>query len=242
MSELGEPEKESIRQTDIYKVNKEILDYYLTKITKLSSKVGPAPPSEFVYATGYEAFKKNCSDFSERWNEAKKVSQILRDLKTFDGLVGIPSELLAMNKMLVYLGLVESLGVALADMVLILLMANEKEIHSRGPMTKHIQKVDELDKIDLGYKLDFLKGEELSLFTEFINSDVRNNIAHLKFSIQKNGEIRKRDGSPIHIDKDILKFWHGVKTLTLVFEDIGFLKWFDGELGYKESEVKEEKE
>lgn len=173
----------------------------------------------------FEHFKQMCDDFKEKWEEAKKASKILRGLKTYS--FEPSSEYSSMSKMLTCLGLVESLGVALADMVLILLIANGKEVHTRRPMTKHVTKARELENIDLVYKLDFLEDEGLDLFGKFINRDVRNHIAHLKFTIRDNGEIRKRDGSPIDIDKNISGFWVGVDTLELVFEDIGLLKWFE---------------
>ena len=213
MSEISE--KNEIRQSAKYKTARKILGRLYLNIEKAK---------EFGFPH-FEHFKQMCDDFKEKWEEAKKASKILRGLRTYSFE---PSrEYSSMSKMLAYLGLVESLGVALADMVLILLIANGTEVHTRGPMTKHVTKARELENIDLVYKLDFLEDEGLDLFGEFINRDVRNHIAHLKFTIRGNGEIRKRDGSPIDIDENISEFWVCVDTLMLVFEDIGLLKWFE---------------
>jgi len=169
-----------------------------------------------------EKFEKNCLEFYEKWQESKRISEILRGLKT---RVEYPSDVYkSMSKLLVYLGLVESLGVALVDMALMLLIATGKEVHTRGAFTKHVTSFKELADIDLGYKLDFLESEGLDLFKRFINRDLRNHIAHLKFTIENNGEIRKRNGVPIHIDNEISRFWDGVDTLKLVLEDSGFLE------------------
>lgn len=198
-------------------------------IVVIRKKIDLTRPLEFAermeFHPHYADFKQNCQEFKEKWEEAQKVSKILRGLKTRTRYPSLEYE--SMSKMLVYLGLVESLGVALADIVLILLIANEREVHTRGPLTKHVTKARELEKIDLAYKLDFLEDEGLDLFRKFINRDVRNHIAHLKFTIQDNGEIRKRDGSPIDIDVNISRFWGGVDILMLVFEDIRLLKWLE---------------
>jgi hypothetical protein len=231
MSEISEERKNEIRQSEDYKTAKKILDPLYHNIVGLKKKIDLALGFEFTerleFHPHYADFKQNCQDLKEKWDEAKKVSKILRDLKTYS--FDPSHEYAPMMKMLAYLGLVESLGVALADMVLILLIANGKEVHTRGPMTRHVTRATELEKIDLAYKLDFLEDEGLELFAEFINRDVRNHIAHLKFMIRDNGEIRKRDGSPIDIDANISRFWDGVETLMLIFEDIGFLKWFEKE-------------
>lgn len=42
------------------------------------------------------------------------------------------------HKLLVYLGLVESLGVTLLNVTLVLLIASGEEVHTRGPYTKHV--------------------------------------------------------------------------------------------------------
>lgn len=228
MSDISEHRKREIRQSEDYETVKKILDPLYYNIVALRRKIDLTQPIEFAerleFHPHYADFQKNCQEFREKWGEARKVSRLLRGLKTAD----YPSlEYESMSKMLSYLGLVESLGVALADAVLILLIANEREVHTRGPMTKHVTKTRELEKIDLAYKLDFLEDEGLDLFARFIDRDVRNHIAHLKFTIQNNGKIKKRDGSPINIDRNISRFWDGVDTLMLVFEDIGLLKWFE---------------
>lgn len=231
MSELSEPEKENIKQSKDYKATKPILEAFLTTITKLRPKVSVAFPPEYVYGTRYGTFKKNCSDFSERWKETKRVSKILKDLKMLDELQEIPAKFGAMNKMLIYLGLVESLGVALMDIVLLLLIANEREVHTGGRFSKHATKLNQLEKIGLANKLDFLNSEGLGIFGTFIDRDIRNHIAHLNFTINEDGVIEKKDRghTRIRIEHKISEFLRGVDILTCVFEDIGLLQWFEGD-------------
>lgn len=228
MNSIGEEDKERIRQSDEYKKTKAILDFHFTQVTKASSKVGPVLPPEYVFGTRYEMLKKNCGDFVERWEEAKRISEILRDMKNLDASATILPKFRAMNKMLVYLGLVESLGVSLADIVLVLLIANEKEVHTESRSSRHVARIKELEDIELGYKMAFLKEEGIEIFSRFINKTTRNKIAHLDFTIDDKGIITSGENyEPIKIDECIDDFWKGVRTLELVFEDIGFAEWFE---------------
>ena len=169
-----------------------------------------------------EKFEVNCVEFYEKWQESEQVSRILRNLKT---QVTYPDAVYSsMNKLLVYVGLIESLGATLVDMTLMLFIGAGKEIHTKGAYTKHVTSFKELANIELGYKLDLVKTEGLEIFNKFINRELRNIVAHLRFKIQDYGEIRKMDGNPIHIDEEISKFWGGVDTLKLILEDLRFLE------------------
>jgi hypothetical protein len=232
MSSLSEERKNEIRQSEDYKTEKDILNPLFSAIAHprieqnrdfLSILEGYGASKRISWHPNLLDFKQNCKELGYKWEDAQKVSKILRGLKTARYM---SREYESMSKMLAYLGLVESLGVAISDISLILLIANGKEVHTRGPMTKHVTKARQLDEIDLAYKIDFLKDEGLD-FGKFIDRDVRNHVAHLRFTIQEDGRIVRRDGSPIDINAAITKFWTGVDTFMLVLEDIGFLKWFN---------------
>jgi len=231
LSSLSEERKNEIRQSEDYKTEKEILSPLF--LTIANPRFEQSTDSSLIlegYGTSTRIswhpklldFRQNCRELIDKWEDAQKVSKILRGLKTANYE---SSEYESMSKMLSYLGLVESLGVAISDMTLILLIANGKEVHTRSPMTKHVTKARQLDEIDLIYKIDFLKDEGLD-FGKFIDRDVRNHVAHLRFTIQEDGRIVKRDGSPIDINAAITKFWTGLDTFILALEDIGFLTWF----------------
>jgi len=219
MSENEGREKNMIRQTEKYIETKRILQSLFDNAVISGNKRGAFLP------TRYETFVENCKDFYDKWQESHEISEILRDMKS--EVVYNNDKLKSMSKMLAYLGLVESLGVTLTDMVLILFIANGIDVHTRGPFTKHVKSFKELKDIDLKYKTDFLKDESLNLFQSFPNQEVRNIIAHLKFRIGNNGQIMKPDGSELNIDDEISKFWDDVDLLKLVFEDIGFMRWLE---------------
>jgi len=160
-------------------------------------------------------------EFNEKWQEAEKISRILKDLKA----ATYPTKKLeSMSKMLAYLGLVESLGVTLLDMVLLLLIGYGHEVYTRGRHAKHVTSFKELTEIDLAFKLDFLKDNRINIAQKIVNRRLRNNIAHLKFRILENGDIRARNNRMIHIDDAISRFWSAADTLKLVFEDCKLLR------------------
>jgi len=232
---LNETRKKELRQSRDYKKTRKILDNMFVNIAKLRTKAGPTLPSEYVFHTEYPIFKKNCREMWRKWKEAQRISRILRELKTE---VRYPNdELKSMANMLAYLGLVESLGVTMMDMMLLFLMAHGRELHTRGYPTKHVETFEELEKVwNLDYKLSFLNSSGLSIFKKkIVDTKTRNIIAHLNFTIEKNtGVIRGRRNKIIDINEKISNFWEGIDTLDLVLEDIGFLGWLKQKvLGYE---------
>ena len=215
MSEISETRKSELRQSEDYKKTKEILGKLYDNVTNLQSEMG------FLSAR-YKIFWKNSNELEDKWDDAEEVSIILRRLK---GEVQYPNERLkSMSKMLAYLGLVESLGTTLMDVALLLFIANGTEVHTRG-LVRHVTKLEELKDVDTGYKLKMLHDEGLDIFQKLFNQDIRNVIAHLKFKIDDDGNIRQTDNSPIHIDEKISDFWYAVDVFNLVLQDIGFLRF-----------------
>lgn len=227
MSEHDERRKSLLRQSQNYKETKDILHTMFEKIRSTRD-------DKYAYSR-YANFMKDCMTFHEKWKDVQEISEVLRGLKT--DVQYNNSKLQSMSKMLAYLGLVESIGRTLMDIVVIMHVATGKDVHTKKPYLRHIESFEELKNVDLWYKLEFLKREGLSIFGKSINRDVRNTIAHLKFKIEKNGEIRKLDGSPINIDKVISEFWEGVDTLMLVLKDIDFIQLLEALQDKKKEDV-----
>ena len=197
---------------------KETGEYEILK-KRLSRLVSRIPLS---YVDNQELFEKNKQEITDRWKRAVEISETLRDLKS---VTHQDDRLKSMSKMLAYLGLVESLGATIVDMVLIVLMINGEEVHSRGAYTHHIKSFEELRDLDLAFKLDFLKDEGFN-FNEIINRNLRNDIAHLKFTISETGDIRTNN-NPVDINLEITKFWDGVETFRRIFDSVEYFKMFD---------------
>ena len=207
---------EALRKSDDYKETKKILDAMITKIIYTMPKYDMMRlPSRRLL------FDQNCVEFNDKWQEAEKVSRTLRGLKA----ATYPTKKLeSMSKMLAYLGLVESLGVALLDMVLLLLIGYGHEVHTRGRHTKHVTSFEELADLSLWFKLTFLKDNNINIAHKIVNLELRNIIAHLKFRVSENGDIKDPGNNTIQIDDEISRFWSAADTLKLVFEDCRLLQ------------------
>jgi hypothetical protein len=173
----------------------------------------------------HEFFQKNCVDIYEKWKEIAELSNILGDMKR--DVKYSTEKHKSIGKMLSFMGLVESLGNALADMLLILFIANGKAVHTRFPYVRHVNSFFELKQLDLDYKLYLLKGENVSVISKILNLDLRNVVADLEFSVDENGIITDHGNNIIQIDQHIADFWDGVDTLMILFEDLEFPRWLE---------------
>jgi len=207
-----------------YKESQRILRDLFGSVYQLKPKGVPFPAV-------VELAQENCRDLLEKFEEAERMSGILRNLKTEQIVGQLPPESSSMIKMLVYLGLVESLGVTLADIVLMLLIANGEDVHTRGPFTRHIKSFKELGEVELGYKLELLEQANLGIFQKILGREIRNNVAHLKFRIGEDGSIQGMGGNPINIDDALHKFWISVYRIMMILEEIGFMKWIRSKAG-----------
>jgi hypothetical protein len=197
-----------------------------------------------IQSTDYEKTKKTLSKLMRHippefwdmrgelgglWDNAGKTSLNLQYLKTDAVTQSLPQESKPMIKMLVYMGLVESLGVAFIDMALMLLIANGQEMHTRGPYIRHVSSLKELQRLDLAYKLNFLRNYELPLFSEIVNRELRNEVAHLKFKIESDGTVRDSKGALVDINKAIERFWKTIMDIQLIFDGCGFTRFLTSE-------------
>jgi hypothetical protein len=205
-------EIESLKRTEDYQHTKK-------KIERLSLVLGVHPDVANIYPSRYLQFRNMLPEALKKHTESVEMSRILREVKSQIEHDNLQRE--SMNKMLGYLGLVESLGVSYADIVLTLSIASGSDLHTKGTATKHVTSFEDLQTLDLNYKLDFLEKEiGLPIFKTMINRTYRNYIAHLNFRIDTSGTIRDNGNSQIAIDDAISSFWKCVDILELVFQDI----------------------
>ncbi len=105
-----------------------------------------------------------------------------------------------MYLLFVYLGVIESVGNSLVDILVMLLVANGRDFHIEcrytTPRIRHVTSIRDLEaeKIPLGTKLSFLEDNGIKELTSLIDTELRNSIAHLNFEI-KNDEIHVK-GQP----------------------------------------------
>jgi len=86
-----------------------------------------------------------------------------------------------------YLGMVESVGDIIVNFLVMLLVANGKDFHINAPRIKHVYSLDDLEKtyVPLGHKLEFLRYYGIKTIPSIIDSNLRNDIAHFNFKIEK---------------------------------------------------------
>ncbi len=103
-------------------------------------------------------------------------------------------------KMFMYLGLVESLGVAFINLIMLLLITCGSDFHIEQhhhiPRIIHAETIEDLQSTSIGLssKVEFLKNNGLTRTSKLVNTDLRNKIAHLNLSeneIDENGVISK---------------------------------------------------
>lgn len=193
---------------------------FITSITK--SKTTP----EFV------RFKQISHEWNKRFQKAvttagsvESVQKLMHPL--FQELQARPENrrLLAVLNLYRYLGLVESLGVALLDLIVWLLVANGRDLHVERvhdvPRIVHVAKFKDLDSrnVTLGMKLGFLERNELKKTSKFIDRNLRNDIAHLDFSIDNVGKISTGHSNDVNIYERIDTFIRNFMKINLILTE-----------------------
>jgi hypothetical protein len=126
----------------------------------------------------------------------------------------------------VYLGLVESFGNCIAEIVSMLIIANGNEFHierKRGvPRIKHVTSIDDFEKetISLGVKLAFLEDNNVKKLPSIINSKLRNLIAHFNFEIRKDGIYVKGQPAIPLIWGNLAKLTQAIRTTNSLLEEL----------------------
>lgn len=111
-----------------------------------------------------------------------------------------------------YLGYVESVGHTMTNMIVMILVLCGKEFHvvERKWKVKHVTSIKELERrsISLTPKLDFLKENNIKEFSAAVDSELRNNIAHMDFQLEgKEIYIRGKPASSEIVKASANLFW-----------------------------------
>jgi hypothetical protein len=141
--------------------------------------------------TDYDLFRRAVLDFHKRTQRTLDIVELISN----GGLApGGPQHSLkdTIYNLFAYMGLVESVGNVVLDMVVMLLVANGRDFHIECqhtvPRVKHAVQIGDLEdeRVPLTAKLNFLKENGIAVLASTIDSDLRNIIAHLKFNIKDN--------------------------------------------------------
>jgi len=133
----------------------------------------------------FRIFKQAQGHFRTRYDRAWKIFNAL-----FAAFLANPEQTSAL---FVYLGLVESLGNCIVDVIVMILIANGRDFHIERlhttPRIKHATSIEDLEKerVALTTKLNFLRDNGIEELPSIIDSTLRNDIAHLNFNVKEDG-------------------------------------------------------
>jgi hypothetical protein len=160
---------------------------------KIKSELEPFLEGIRTKQADFELFKKAYLYFNKRMGRAVRTAISLTAESE-----KVKSDIFYL---FLYLGLVESLGNSVVDLVVLLLVANGRDFHIEcqhtTPKIKHALSIRDLEteKVPLTTKLNFIRDNNLGFLASLVDTKLRNIVAHLKFEIKdSNIYVRTRKG------------------------------------------------
>jgi hypothetical protein len=156
----------------------------------------------------YELFRQSLPDFKKRFIRATYILELIGEKGAKEPRASFTN---TVYNLFAYLGIVESLGNTVVDMVVMLVVANGRDFHIERlhgtPRVKHALSIMDLEKeiVPLTTKLRFLAENGLPKLARIIDSQFRNDIAHFKFDV-KGDKIFIR-GKPVDAFSVNSLFW-----------------------------------
>lgn len=180
----------------------------------------------------YIQLKENAVEWYDRFVKAIKISGKVSSIQKFRLATKEP-QLIATLKLFEYLGLVESIGSTIVDMLVLLLIADGQHFHverSYGlPRIIHAKNFSDISppSSTLADKLCFLDSNGLRTASLLIDRNLRNDIAHLNFDVNKQGEISTNHSKRLDIDERLNRFSKMFMGFLLILEDSGFVDFLN---------------
>jgi hypothetical protein len=166
-----------------------------------------------------EFIKPNASNLQNRFEKNAVRGYRFKELsKLHDG------ELVTLLKAYVFLGLFETTVTNLVDLIIMFFIADGHDFYVYNKRA-YAHSLDDLDEASLGEKLIFLNRHGLQVFSQNINKELRNKVAHMDFDIEPDGKI-SIENQRYDLDNEIYKLMGFLLLLTAVLEDSGIAKIF----------------
>jgi hypothetical protein len=141
-------------------------------------------------------FLENHLDFCRNFETGINNSQVL----------GNPVTQALFLDAITYLLETELMGTVYIDRVLLLLIGKGVDFHLEPDFdhryTRHAKSLEDLQSLSLSLsiKLDFLKANQVTLFSKWIDRNLRNKIAHLDYIIENDCFYIKKEGKKTKVD------------------------------------------
>jgi len=204
-------------RTDLAKIDSE-LEPLITNLIHIVPKT----------SAGYQIMKREATEFKQKITKALDLAKIIVDAEKVMSKVS-RSGVKSLMKMFQYLAYVESLGATLIDVLVLMVIASGHQLHVERhhgwPHILHVSSFKELSYSNLASKLGFLKLNGLKNVVKVVNRELRNDVAHLNFSIDGKGRINTSHKKNLNIDKEILELKVHILYIDALLGKFGFKKW-----------------
>jgi len=136
----------------------------------------------------FSIFKDSLLEFMNKYESKQKIFESMIG----EGIPSVTSRVGELYALFLYLGTVESVGNTVVDILVMLLVANGIDFHiecqHETPHIKHATSIRDLEeeRVPLTTKLNFLRDNGISEVAKIMDSQLRNDIAHLNFQVKEN--------------------------------------------------------
>jgi len=184
---------------------------------KISTELEPFLDGIRTRHADFELFKQTLSEFKIRIVPAFGITDFI--MHDFDKTTEFPAKE-EIHLLFAYLGLIESLGNHIVNVIVMLLVANGRDFHIERryatPRIKHAVSIKamEEERVPLTTKLNFLKDNGILELASVIDSELRNNIAHLRLTVKKDRIYVKGKPASIVVANSLAKLFTAIGIFT----------------------------
>jgi len=170
----------------------------------------------------FRLFKEAYKDFLRKHGRALSIAEVLLKVKVLPTNEVVED----LTELFTYMGLVESVGNSIVNIIVMLLVANGRDFHIEcrytTPRIKHVVSMKDLEdeRVPLTTKLNFLRDNGITELASIIDSDLRNKIAHLKFDVREDRIYINRKPASEVANNNIDMLIHAVTTVLLLLTQL----------------------
>ena len=206
--------------------SKKTMDETITRFPqypKMKSALSPLIKNlEDESSAAYLFVKRNCETVGASLDHAIEATHLLVDMIESISPETTSPRIISLLALHCYLATVESAATTLIDTVLLLLIVEGHDLHIERRFVRHVSCFEDLAKVELWTKLEFLEEHDLKPLSRIFDRKLRNKIAHLDFTIETDGTIKTGKGARIDIKKKRDLLFDNIRILGHVFVELGF--------------------
>jgi hypothetical protein len=155
-----------------------------TEYTNLLKSVSPLVETIKTSDSAKQSLRPYAQTLMDRFEKSAERMKLFKEDAHAEG----KDELTTLRKAFLYLGIFESSVTNLVDLVLMVFVINHHDFYVYSNRA-YARRLDDLDNASLGEKLAFLNYHRLEVFSQNLNKDLRNKVAHMDFDVNEDGTI-----------------------------------------------------